>query len=165
MTAGDQLLIKLLRLLVREYGYNQVASALDVARDGEESRVFPSRQTNRSKKLSAIDQVVRLGDLDSKRTPLEIIAKRFDEKRFLPALGDIREFLSMMGADQARIKNRTDGFRKLLPRLVGLPEEKLEQLAHGANYSGPARLGPLSDAIRSAGEAIRQSPELSEKKG
>jgi hypothetical protein len=63
----------------------------------------------------------------------------------------------MMGEESGTIKDRLDGFRRLLPPLSQLPSDKLKRLASSGRHSGPAQLGPLSDAIKSTGEAIRRS--------
>jgi hypothetical protein len=97
-----------------------------------------------------------LGSADGSRETLLALAAKFDRKEFLPSVVDIREFLAMMGEESGGIKDRADGFRRLLPSFSQLLPDKLEHLVNSARYSGPARLGPLSDAIRSTGEAIRR---------
>jgi hypothetical protein len=46
-----------------------------------------------------------------------------------------------------RRTDRLDGFRRLLPPLSQLRPDRLKRLASSTRYSGPAQLGPLSDAI------------------
>jgi len=107
-----------------------------------------------------------LSNWNGERETLLVIAEKFDRKEFLPSIGDIREFLAMMGEASAGMKDRLDGFRRLLSSLTQLPPDKLKRLASSTSYSGPAQLGPLSDAIKSTGDAIRRSemvPETEQK--
>jgi hypothetical protein len=175
MTSKHQaFLVRLMRMLVEEWGYDEARKALaqlsdmgngaHIAASRERGPQKPStnRKGNRSKKPTAVEQVTRLSLLDGERDTLLAIAAKFDRKEFLPSVGDIREFLAMMGADSGGMKDRLDGFRRLLPPLSQLPPDKLKHLASSTTYSGPAQLGPLSDAIRSTGEAIRRSEKAPE---
>jgi hypothetical protein len=163
-------LVKLTRMLVEEWGYNEVQKALAQLSDVRgaahiasaprwlaSQQPSPSREANRSKKPTAVEQVTRLSTPDSERETLLAIAAKFDRKEFLPRVGDIREFLAMVGEESGAIKDRLDGFRRLLPTLSQLPPERLKHVASSGRYSGPAQLGPLSDAINATGEAIRRS--------
>ncbi len=164
------LLAKLTQTLVEEWGYNEVQEALSQLSNAERQarmastsrklapqQPLPKRAANRSKKPTAVEQVTRFSTPDSERETLLAIAAKFDRKEFLPSVGDIREFLAMMGEESGAMKDRLDGFRRLLPRLSQLPSDRLERLASSTRHSGPAQLGPLSDAIKSTGEAIRRS--------
>jgi hypothetical protein len=171
MTSRHQaFLTKLVRMLVEEWGYDEVQRALaqlsemgggTLVSSAPEERAArqPSskREGSRSKKLTAVEQVARLSIPDRERETLLGIAAKFDQKEFLPRVVDIREFLAMRGEDSSGVKDRLDGFRRLLRSLSQLPSDKLEGLMSSARYSGPARLGPLSDAIRSTGEALRRN--------
>ncbi len=164
------LLLKLTRMLVEEWGYNEVQKALaqlsdvrsrahiaSASRKLAPQQPSPNREANRSKKPTAVEQVTRFSTPDSERETLLAIAAKFDQKEFLPSVRDIREFLMMMGEESGAMKDRFDGFRRLLPSLSQLPPDRLKRLASSARYSGPAQLGPLSDAINSTGEAMRRS--------
>jgi hypothetical protein len=148
-------LVKLIRTLVEEWGYADVEKALaqvsGVSRDPS-----MNREASQRKKPTAVEQVARLSIPDREREALLVIAAKFDRKEFLPSVVDIREFLAMRGEDSGRLKDRLEGFRRLLRSLSQLPSDTLQGLANSARYSGPAQLGPLSDAIRSTGEAIRR---------
>ena len=82
------------------------------------------------------------------------LAERYDRKRFLPSVADVREFLIMMGERPIGMKNRKEAFRVLLQSLIRLPDDRLQQLVGTALHSGPSELGPLSDAIAAAGERL-----------
>ncbi len=167
------LLMELLRTLVGEWGFEEVHGTLEqlsqVRDDGHsgllsQERPRPpmsGREVSRSRRPSAAEQVAKVGDLDGRREALLAIAAKFDQRTFLPNVADIREFLAMMGVESGALKDRSDGFRRLLGPLTRLSPERLKCLASSNKYSGPAQLGPLSDAIRSAGAAIRNQKEES----
>jgi hypothetical protein len=167
-------LVKLIRTLVEEWGCDDVQKALAQVSNTGGHRVSsgpgkgvarqpsPNREAGRSKKLTAVEQVARLSIPDRERETLFVIAAKFDRKEFLPSVVDIREFLAMRGDDSSGVKDRLDGFRRLLRSLSQLPSDKLEGLASSTRYSGPAQLGPLSDAIRSTGEEIRRKKRAPE---
>src|ERR1700731_3108417 len=103
-------LVKLTRMLVEEWGYNEVQKALaqlsdvrsgahiaSASRRLASQQPSPNREANRSKKPTAVEQVTRFSTPDSEREALLVIAAKFDRKEFLPRVGDIREFLAMMG--------------------------------------------------------------------
>lgn len=162
------LLVDLLQTLVREWGFDEVQKSLanifpasdDIGEGAlirKRSRPQTSgRDVTRSGRPSARELVSKINDLNDKRDALVTIALKFDQKEFLPTVADMKEFLAMMGEETGALKDRSDGFRRLLNHLTQLPIERLERLASGTSYSGPSRLGPLSDAIKSVGAAIRQ---------
>jgi hypothetical protein len=159
------LLAKLVRTLVEEWGHDEVQKALAQLSNVSSGHVSPeraSRQASRWKKPTAVQQVTRLDIPDGQRETLLALAAKFDRKQFLPSVVDIREFLAMRGEDSGGVNDRIDGFRRLLRSFLELPAERLEHLVSSTRYSGPARLGPLSDAIRSTGEAIRRRGEVPE---
>ena len=171
-------LVKLIRTLVEEWSYDEVqkvlaelsdvrkgASAAGGFREGEPRRVSLNRERARSRRPTAVEQVTRYVGPNADRETLFAIAAKFDRKEFLPRIGDIKEFLAMMGEAVGGMKHRLDGFRQLLPPLAQLPSDKLKHLATSTRHSGPAQLGPLSDAIKSTGEARRRStmPEPEQK--
>jgi hypothetical protein len=113
------------------------------------------------RRRTAVDQVIKSSSLAGDLSDILDLATKFDRKDFLPSIGDIREFLTMTGNSVEGVNSRTEGFRYLLPVLAQLPPERLKQLASSNSYSGPAQLGPLADAIRSTGEAIRRGNQES----
>ena len=162
------LLSKLLQAMIDEWGYSEVGRVLSELGAQPHSHrtshdLFSTgRELERSRKSSAVEQVVRSNALDDKREPLLAIAVKFDNKAFLPSIADLKQFLVMMGTEVGRVKDRADGFRRLLPPLSDLPTERLRELASSSSFSGPAQLGPLSDAIASTGAAIRRHKKVSD---
>jgi hypothetical protein len=151
--AQQKLLDKLVRVLVLEWGAADVRSAVDRASIEDPTDHRFARNRSR-KKPTAIEQVQAAVIADDQRPKFVELARRFDSKQFMPSNYDVREFLIMSGVRPPGMKDRSQAFRQLLQVLVQLPPDKLEALARKTRYSGPAELGPLSDAISNAAGRI-----------
>jgi hypothetical protein len=158
-----RVLSNLLRAIVDEWGFDQAEAALSrLRRDGVGSIAhLDSNQSSRTHKAKPNPiELIEKGDFeDAKREVLLKIADRFEKKDFLPSTADVREFVFHLGERPNGLKDRKDGFRVLLKSLSRLSTERLRQIEHDAQYSGPSQLGPLSDAIANAG-ARRQVSDL-----
>jgi hypothetical protein len=160
MKSRRALLNELLQTLVDEWGHEEVATALaatapslghSASRRGSGSSLRPSGEKAR---VSATDLIRRTTPEGEQKETLLQLAERYDRKQFLPSVADVREFLIMMGERPAGMKDRHEAFRVLLKSLTRLPVERLRQFARTALHSGPAELGPLSDAIAAASERL-----------
>lgn len=171
----QSLLMRLLELFVAEWGYEQVRRTLSqisevysadrnvTALKGPVQRdALTQLKTSRPKRRTAAEYVAKLEHEDRENKTLLKIAERFDRREFLPSMGDVREFLAMQGQKPTDMKDRSEAFGRLLPILQRLPAERLEHLANSDSHSGPATLGPLSDAIRATGDALRRSEKPGE---
>jgi hypothetical protein len=153
------LLNDLLKTLVDEWGHEEVAAALADTISSSQPLTRAATGSNlgssgAKRLLSATAQIERAA-LEGERRDLFLqLAERYDRKRFLPSVADVREFLIMMGERPIGMKNRKEAFRVLLQSLIRLPDDRLQQLVGTALHSGPSELGPLSDAIAAAGERL-----------
>lgn len=160
MNSHKTLLRRLLQALVDEWGHEEVAKALGgVTRSSLDPTVEPAtrpkpRRSAARVRLSATGQTEQAGLEGERKEALLRLAERYDRKRFLPSLADVREFLIMMDERPVIVKDRKEAFRTLLRSLMGLPMERLRQLVLMAQHSGPSELGPLSEAIASAGQRL-----------
>jgi hypothetical protein len=172
MTASSKLLTDLMRPILHEWGRAAVLKAveqLDISH-ADAPNLLPSggRPRAASKKLSEIEQVSRLKEPPERLASLMEIAEKYDSRKFLPNLGDVREFLILRGEGRKAITNRSEAFRHLLFAFQEMSFQQLRDLSKSSSFSGPAQLGPLSDAIRASGEALRrgagdtQAPETSQ---
>jgi hypothetical protein len=147
----------ILQALVDEWGKEEVTETLGVLTRSSldptgESATKPKRRRSTVRmRLSATGQIQQLELEGEKKEALLRLAERYDLKRFLPSVADVREFLTMMDERPIGMKDRKEAFRTLLRSLMRLPVERLRQLALTAQHSGPSELGPLSDAIAAAG--------------
>jgi len=162
MKMHKTVIVKMLGTMVDEWGLEEVADGLRKLAAERGVGLFDSRPgvkilgARKRSKLNAMQQIDRAQVPPEKRAILVVLAKRFDQKSFLPSLADIREFLTMSGQSPPAIKDRSDAFRSLLRFLQELPIERLNEIASSESHSGPSRLGPLSEAIAAAGGRIQR---------
>ena len=180
-TSNKIILAELLQLIVRNWGKEAVLAELTQLGDDEfmkgaakvrSNAGAPAREPPLRKTRSAVRQVEALNEAGNRREALFLIATKYDEKKFLPALSDIREFLAMRSGERRSVKDRSQGFSLLLEVLKEMSPGHLDDLASSDNFSGPLQLAPLSNAIKAAGEARRDkllsdqsSTEVSQSEG
>lgn len=152
------LLKSLLIALVREWGHAHVMAALVGLKDSAETTNVKPRSDK--KKSSPVEILERTEIPADKRELLLELTKRFMEKNFLPALNDVKIFLEIKGVETLTLKHRSDAYKKVLASLLDESVEQLKELVDSRSYSGPSRLGPLSDAIRESGALLRPEPDL-----
>lgn len=159
-SAGNEstLLKRLLQTLVEEWGHEAVAACLDQVsrRSGLAVREASTRrQADGRRRLTPSERVAKLKTRGRKRQFLKEAALRFEEKRFLPSISDVRDFLHLHGEFAGELKQREPGFARVLRVLQRIPTQDLENILRENQFSGPSRLGPLSEAIESASSALR----------
>ena len=166
MKSQKTLLNRVLQALVEAWGHEEVAEALKGITDSPYSpstenaiRRKALRSTVRVR-LNATGQVEGAA-LDGETKELLLrIAERYDSKRFLPSVADVREFLTMLDERPTGMKDRKEAFRALLRTLIRLPIVRVQQIALMAEHAGPSELGPLSDAIAAAGERLPRRQQV-----
>lgn len=161
MAGRNSLLSNILRILVQEWGHQEVDAALADLISNTKTSVddYKVKRHRVSTRPLAIEQVARAQLPEAQEGTLRELATRFDRKQFLPTVSDVREFLLLMGENPGMMKDRSEAFRRLLRAISGLPPEQLERLAASTHHSGPSQLGPLSDAISSAAASLPRNRE------
>ena len=150
-----------LRSLVRRYGLDRVQRNLrDVAASSDSSKrreshgEIDSADSVISKKksrngINALECVAKM-DLDMEtRTVLVELAELFESKSFLPTLGDVRNFYHIYRVDQPEPKSRRDAVVRVFKFLATMEIAEIRRIATEGMFSGPSRLAPIADAIRS----------------
>ena len=91
---------------------------------------------------------VRKMDLsrDTADTVVEL-AKRFDEKSFMPTFGDIARFCQAYNIDEPKSKSRASAIPRVFRAIAVMDGEDIQMLLDYGAFSGPSRLGPTADAI------------------
>jgi hypothetical protein len=154
------LLESLLTPLLREWGRDAVLACIaeldanSVPRE-RQRRPDGADRSPSSRKPNAVEITDRAELPTTKRDALLKLASLFDRKLFLPTASDVRHFLELRAQQPGPVKQRLDAFRKVLALLSGMADEELERLIKSSTYAGPTQLGPLSDAIRATGAALR----------
>ena len=159
-----------LRLMINQYGFKQVDQSLRALRLsgrhlGASKRPKASsvagitgKPRKRQPKITAQGYVAKM-ELPSEKKPVMIeLAKRFQEKSFLPAFGDIRNFCQIYGIDEPASKSRVNAIPRVFKFIVAMKPNEVQRILDDGMFAGPSRLGPIADAIRRNGRAATQTP-------
>ncbi|WP_419916831.1 hypothetical protein [Candidatus Poriferisodalis sp.] len=155
---GDRLVASL-RELVREHGLEQVSRSLHEigGLDGQAQDAAPSSgrsaqravgpRVKRKRAATALERVEKM-DLPSETADDVVqLAKRFDEKSFMPTFGDIAHFCSVYDIEVPASRSRASAIARVFSTIAAMSAEDIRILVDYGAFSGPARLGPISDAI------------------
>ena len=157
-----------LRTMVQQFGYAQVARSLrEVKRSQTVQRSTASHPATRrsgavsgpKKKRSprtALGYVTRMKLPDGQGGSLVEAAARFDDKTFLPSIGDVRNFCAIHLLDEPRA-SRASAIPGLFRFIAAMDPNERQALLDSGRFSGPAELGPIADAIRDAGRERRRA--------
>lgn len=160
----DKRLGTALRSLVRRYGLEQVDRSLreirlsespDDDRNGHSGFVESEPRTRRKsvKARSAPEYVAKIDHASASRQAMAELAKRFQNKSFLPTFGDIRNFCQTYGIDVPASKSRASSIPRVFKFLAMMDRDEIQRIVDDRLFSGPSRLGPIADAIRENGRA------------
>ncbi len=162
-----------LRLIVRQYGFEQVDQSLREIRladrqlkSSKQSKVLSDndaviRPLKKRTKVNAPEYVAKM-ELSAKKEPIAIeLANRFENKAFLPTFGDIRNFCQIYGIDEPASKSRASAIPRIFKFIATMETDEIQRILDDGMFSGPSRLGPISDAIRRNGRAARSYPSPS----
>ena len=155
---GDRLAASL-RELVREHGLEQVSRSLDKiggldgpARDAAPSTGRPAQRAavkrgKQKRATTALERVQKM-DLPSETADSVVeLARRFDEKSFMPTFGDIAHFCQVYNIDEPSSKSRASAIPRVFRAIAVMDAEDIQMLLDYGAFSGPSRLGPIADAI------------------
>jgi len=157
----NRVLDELLCVLVKTWGYTTVLQRLNrLQQKDDQIRIFSGtdkQERKRNHRRSAREYVGRMELPTEKRDVLLELAFRFENRNFLPTVGDVRSFLERKNVYFNPMRARDVAIPKIFDILLDMPNEKLQTILNDENYSGPSRLGPLSDAIKARSAAIRSA--------
>jgi len=156
-TSGANLLRSLLSVLVDAWGYSAVRDCLDALHSSDEARSVEAsrgadKRSKKAEKPTASSLAAKLSLPPEQKRLIQSLAERYDSKLFLPTAGDIRYFFEIHGETPPSSKQRNEIFRRVLKLLSAMQEGTLQKIIEDDAHSGPSRLGPLSEAMRSVGE-------------
>lgn len=158
-----------LMAMVKEHGFDQVERQLkqlattERTTSGEFSTGSPSRaKTIQSKprsrpKPTPSEYVSKLEIPIEKKRGVSELAARFEKKTFLPSFGDIVSFCHSHGVDVPLSRTRANAVPRVFKLLVTLEADEIQRILDERHFSGPSRLGPISDAIRRSGRSAARS--------
>lgn len=157
-----------LRRIINRFGYDRVNLSLrKIGRPAQETRGSvlrdppPDNSASTGKRKprrrpTPLEYVSKMDLSRDRRQVLMEAADSFQNKSFLPATVDVRNFCEAHGIDGPSPRSRAAAAPRLLRFLATMDVGEVRRLLSSGMYSGPARLGPIADAIRNAGrERIR----------
>jgi hypothetical protein len=163
-----RLLHSLLRPILEEWGSKEVMNALMLLKS--ESNLFlepdnihprPGRESKARARRPAVARYVSKESLDPENYELiQKLAESFNDKKFLPRMSDIRNFVEVHGNLSSNFKQRAEAVRPLVEILVDEPLANLRKIYEELHMSGPSELGPLSDAINHIGSHRRMNSSV-----
>ena len=156
-----------LRLIVRQYGFDQVDRSLREIRladrqhkSSKQSNVLSGNEAvkkplKKRTKVNAPEYVAKM-ELSAEKKPIAVeLANRFENKAFLPTFGDIRNFCQIYGIDEPASKSRASAIPRVFKFIATMETDEIQTILDDGMFSGPSQLGPIADAIRRNGRAAR----------
>ncbi|MDE0331747.1 MAG: hypothetical protein OXL41_07750 [Nitrospinae bacterium] len=152
----------LLSALVDDCGYDAVREALedfDPAR--KRSSVSKNSPAKRHKKTRAKPNAVSIVDSlalpdEGKKKVLMALARKFEEKAFMPNVNHVRAFLEQEGKDVSRIKSRGQVVSTVFKRLADWETSRLQELETRGLYGPTKSLSVIAKSIENFGRRTRQ---------
>lgn len=152
---------KLLSTLVDECGYDRVRKSLEdfappmagspASRDSSVKR--PQRQRTKSTAVATVESLP-LPD-EEKKSVLRVLARKYEDKTFMPNVNHVRAFLEQEGEDTTRIKSRQQVVSTVFRRLAGWETQKLRELDARGLYGPPKSFSVIAKSIESFGQQSR----------
>ena len=110
-----------------------------------------TESAQRRSKTTSVEYVAKMELPDELQRPMFDAAERFQNKTFLPTMGDVRHFCEVHGITPPSSSSRSSAIPRVFQFLSTRNADEIEAILNGGMFSGPARLGPIADAIREAG--------------
>lgn len=154
------LLANLLSVLIDNFGYDKVRSALD--------GMLPRQSGNITRKVARVrvarpkpDAVAAVAAMNlenaEKRDFLAHLAEDYEAKRFMPNVNHVRSFLMHEHDNPALIKSRQQVTVKVFKKLAAMDLKELRELEFCGAYGPPKRLATYAEAIENFGRHLRNS--------
>lgn len=99
------------------------------------------------KKTTALEYVAKMDLPSEKKRGLAELAKRFEEKNFLPSFRSIREFCRIYEIVEPASNSRVSALPRVFKFIATLEASDIQRILDSGLFSGPSRLGPIADAI------------------
>ena len=132
-----------LKALIEQYGASAVRKQLTQISG-------PPKRTTRK---TAVHYVAGMSLPAAHKERLLNLAHAFQEGRFLPSLGAIRDLLHSLGKESGEIKGRQTAVPAIFKLLASCPTDLLDRIITQGLYSEPVELAPIAEAIRASATA------------
>lgn len=150
--------------LVAVYGHKKVQSKLDRIKFGRDTSAKHRQRDEAATKSAdkpkprrdavAIAESLDLIDSEKKAIIFDM-ARRYEEKKFMPNVNHVRAFLESLGEDVSRVKSRQQVTASVFRKLAELETPVLLDMQNRGLYGPPMTLGPIADAIGRFGQSRR----------
>lgn len=158
----DEKLKATLQPIIQEHGLGAVLKSLGEIEDAhDESVKHPARPLEGAKggtkqrrpKVTAPEYVRKMELPSEKFVAVSELAERFQQKSFLPSFGDVANFCQVHDIEVPASKSRLNAIPRIFSFIAEMDIEEVQRILDYELFSGPSRLGPISDAIRNYGRA------------
>ncbi len=152
----------LLSTLVDDCGYEVVRKTLKDFEPALESTLASKSSSGKRprKPRSKPNAIVIVGSLalqdEGKKSVLMALAKKYEEKAFMPNVNHVRAFLEQEGKDVSRIKSRGQVVSTVFECLAAWETRKLRELDTRGLYGPPKSLSVIARSIESFGRRNRR---------
>ena len=105
---------------------------------------------NKGDYMNLPDYVAKMQVSVEKKEALLFATFQFEEKNFLPSIGSVRYFCETFDeVNLVKSPSRSAMIPRIFKFLASLEADEIYKLVQdGGHFSGPAKLGPIADAIR-----------------
>lgn len=160
-----------LRSLVLQYGFEQVHKHLHNIQTSKPELIQcrqplmtppgieNTRTGTRKPKITAPAYVAKMQLPFEKGQTVAVIASKFQEKAFLPTFRDIEHFCQVYDVDVPASRSRANAVPRIFKFIASMDTNDVQRIIAEDMFSGPSRLGPIADAIRSNGRARMSAPK------
>ena len=107
-------------------------------------------------KATAPEYVAKMDLPEEKVSAVTELAERFDRKAFLTTFGEIAGFCQMYGIRVPASRGRASAIPRVFKFVAEMEADDIQQILDDGMFSGPSRLGPISEAIRNYSSAAAQ---------
>lgn len=151
-----------LRSLVREHGLGEVLKSLGEIAESRRGSVkqlavrsngAEKKVSRRKPRLTATEYVKKMELPAEKSAVVTELAKRFEQKDFLPNFAAIAEFCRTYEIKAPASKSRSNAIPHVFKSIADIEIAEVERIRDDGMFSGPSRLGPIADAIRNYSRA------------
>ena len=156
----EAILKDILRSLVSQYGFERVDRSLkdirisDPQLDNSRQSEMPNKNgkasnpKRRRARVTAPQYIAKMDISPERVSAVSELANRFEDKSFLPTVGDIRNFCKVYGIAEPASKSRASAIPRVFKFIVAMEADDAQEILDYGMFSGPSRLGPIADAIR-----------------
>ena len=152
----DSKLRTILHPIVQEYGLGLVLKSLGQIADTPCDRIEQSSKLGtgganttrqRRPRVTATEYVEKMELPKEKFAAVVELARRFQQKSFLPTFGDITDFCQVYEIQVPASRSRASAITRIFKFIANMETGDIQQMLDDGMFTGPSRLEPIADAI------------------